>query len=252
MGIIAFAVLDQPGVIGTIAGDGKGGLARQVTTIHLPTTSLNYPQGLALDHQGNVLIADTYHHVVRSWTGQGVLTVFAGTVAGYGGDGGLATKAQLSLPMAVAVSPDGSVYVGDAGNSRVRRVAPDGRIQTIAGYGPPQDTYGGGFAGEGVPADKAKLFSATVLKCDAKGDLYIVDSGNHRLRVVRGGIITTLAGTGVSGAGGDGKSAIEAQLNTPQKIALASDGTIFISDRTNRCIRKMGVSGIIVTLQQAR
>jgi sugar lactone lactonase YvrE len=242
--------IDRDGVIKTIAGDGKSGRASYNDA--LPPSSLNYPQGLALDPPGNLFIADTYHHVVRKLDGQGVLTVFAGTVPGYGGDGGPATSAQISLPMAVAVAPDMSVYISDAGNSRIRHVTTDGKIQTVAGYGPPQDTYGGGFAGEGVPVEKAKLFSATDLKCDAKGNLYIVDSGNHRLRVVRNGIITTLAGTGEAGMRGDNKAAIEAQLNSPQKAAIARDGTIFVSDRANRRIRKIDVSGIIITLNQAR
>ena len=242
--------IDRQGVIKTIAGDGKSGKATYNDPP--PASSLNYPQGLALDHRGNLLIADTYNHVVRKLDPQGVLTIFAGTVPGHGGDGGPATSAQISMPMAVAVAPDLSVYISDGGNSRIRRVSSDGKIQTFAGYGPPQDTYGGGFAGEGVPAEKAKLFSATDLKCDAKGSLYIVDSGNHRLRVVRNGIITTLAGTGEGGMHGDNTSATAAQLNSPQKAAIASDGTIFVSDRANRSIRKIGVSGIIVTLQQGR
>ena len=242
--------ISQQGVITTIAGDGKTG--KTSYNDPPPSTSLNYPQSLALDHTGNLLIADTYHHVVRKLDARGVLTIFAGSLPGYGGDGGPATNAQISLPMAVAVAPDQSVYISDAGNSRIRRVTPDGRIQTVAGYGPAQDTYGGGFAGEGVPLEKAKLFSATDLKVDATGNLYIVDSGNNRLRVVRNGIIKTLAGTGEGGLRGDGKAAIEAQLSSPQKVALARDGTIFISDRANRCIRKIGQGGIIVTLQQAR
>jgi hypothetical protein len=87
--------------------------------------------------------------------------------------------------MAVAVAPDSSVYISEGGNSRIRKVTPDGKIHTIAGYGPAQDTYGGGFAGEGVPVEKAKLFAATDLKCDVKGNLYIVDSGNNRARGAR-------------------------------------------------------------------
>jgi DNA-binding beta-propeller fold protein YncE len=172
-------------------------------------------------------------------------------VPGYGGDGGPATKAQISLPMAVAIAPDGGVYISDAGNSRIRRVAPDGTIQTVAGYGPPQDTYGGGYAGDGGPLAKAKLFSATDLKFDAAGNFYIVDSGNHRIRAVRNGAITTLAGTGNMGFGGDGGKASEAELNTPQKVAIASDGTVFISDRASHRIRKVNAQGVITTLAGA-
>jgi len=242
--------IDRQGIITTICGDGKTGRAGYNDPVS--PTSLNNPQSLALDRAGNLLIADTYNHVVRKLDTKGMMSVFAGSVPGYGGDGGPADKAQISLPMAVAVAPDGSVYISDAGNSRIRRVAVDGRIETVAGYGPAQDTYGGGYAGEGVPLVKAKLFSTTDLKFDAAGNLYIVDSGNHRLRVVRQGVITTMAGSGKGGADGDGKPAVEAELNSPQKVVLAKEGGIFLSDRANHRIRKVDASGIIATIQPVK
>lgn len=235
--------IDRQGVITTIAGDGK---ALQSNYNGLPpATSLNNPQSLALTPDGELLIADTYNSVIRKLDKQGKLTVFAGSVAGYGGDGGPADKAQMNLPMAVAVGPDGSVYVSDAGNSRIRRITLDGKISTIVGYGPPADTYGGGYAGDGGPAAKGKIFSATDLKCDVAGNLYIVDSGNHRLRVVRNDVITTLAGNGQPGFSGDSKRATDAELNTPQKIALAADGSVFIADRANQRIRKLTPQGTL-------
>lgn len=235
--------IDRQGIITTMAGDGKALQSNYNGTA--PETSLNNPQSIALDREGNLLIADTYNGVIRKLDRSGKLTIFAGSVAGFGGDGGPADKAQMNLPMAVAVGPDDSVYVSDAGNSRIRRITPDGKISTIVGYGPPADTYGGGYGGDGGPAEKGKIFSATDLKCDAAGNLYIMDSGNHRLRVVRSGVITTMAGTGKPGFSGDGKRATEAELNTPQKIALARDGSIFIAERANQRIRKIDPQGII-------
>jgi DNA-binding beta-propeller fold protein YncE len=238
--------LDRRGIITTIAGDGKA--LQSNYNGKVPETSLNNPQSIALDQAGNLLIADTFNHVIRKLDRSGKMTVFAGSVAGYGGDGGEATKAQMNLPMAVTVAPDGSVYVSDAGNSRIRQITPDGKIKTIAGFGPAADTYGGGYAGDGGPPEKAKLFSATDLKCDAAGNLYIVDSGNHRLRVIRGGIITTIAGNGQQGYSGDGKVATTAELNSPQKVLLAKDGTLFISDRANHAVREVNAKGLLQTI----
>lgn len=245
--------INRQGIITTIAGNGQAELAGDGAAA--TAASLNNPQGIAVDAEGRLLIADTYNHVVRRIDRSGIITTIAGTVPGFGGDGGAATKAQINLTMAVAAkfsgSPDGSVFISDAANSRIRQVAPDGRIQTIAGFGPAQDTYGGGFAGDGGPAAKAKLFSATDLKFDAAGNLFICDSGNHRIRVIRNGVITTIAGSGRLGSGGDGGEATKAELNTPQKIALAKDGSIFIADRANHRIRKVDARGIISTIMKS-
>jgi DNA-binding beta-propeller fold protein YncE len=229
--------IDRRGVITTVAGDGTAS-----------KISLNNPQSIALDREGNLLVADTYNHVVRRIDRGGAMTTFAGTQAGFDGDGGLATKAQMSLPMAVTIGPDGSVYVSDGGNSRIRRIAPDGKIQTIAGFGPAQDTYGGGFAGDGGPPEKAKIFVACDLKMDAVGNLFISDSGNNRIRAIRSGVINTIAGSGQVGFSGDSGEALKAELNTPQKIAVAKDGSIFIADRANHRVRKVDANGLIRTI----
>lgn len=238
--------INRQGVITTVAGNGKA----EYSGDHGPAlqASLNNPQGIAIDRDGAVLIADTYNNVVRRIDRNGMMTTFAGSEPGFGGDGGPANKAQLNLPMAVAVAPDGSVYISDAGNSRIRRVTADGKIQTVVGYGPAQDTYGAGFAGDGGPAEKAKIFSATDLEFDAAGNLYIADSGNNRIRVVREGTITTIAGSGRQGFSGDGKPALAAELNTPQKIAVAKDGSIFIADRANHRVRKVDTRKLINTI----
>ena len=241
--------IDRQGVITTVAGNGAapasgyGGAA--------PKDTLNNPQGIAIDRVGNILIADTYNRVVRRLDRNGTLTVIAGSVAGLSGDGGPANEAQLNLPMAVTVGPDGSVYVSDAANSRVRRITTDGKIQTVAGFGVGEGIGGAGFAGDGGPAEKAKLFSPADVKFDAAGNLYISDSGNNRIRVLsagRAGVITTIAGTGRAGFSGDGKEAVAAELNTPQKIAIAKDGSIFIADRTNHRVRKVDAKGLIHTV----
>lgn len=228
--------IDPDGVITTLVGDGK-------------TTTLNNPQGIALDRDGNLYIADSYNHVVRRRDRQGNLTVFAGTEAGLAGDKGQATQAQLNLPQAVAVGPDGSVYISDSANSRIRRVSPDGIIETIAGSGPGSGEGGAGFGGDGGPAEKAKLFSAGDLEFNALGQLYVSDSGNNRVRLIAHGVVVTVAGSGAAaGFGGDGGRASDAKLNTPQKLALAPDGSVYVADRANRRVRKVDPRGIITTV----
>jgi sugar lactone lactonase YvrE len=238
--------IDPHGVISTLVGDGKNDYSTGDATAL--SVSLNNPQSIALDRDGNLFIADTYNHVVRKVDRQGRVSTFAGTEAGLAGDKGPANKAQINLPQAVAVGPDGSVYISDSANSRIRRVASDGVIQTIAGFGPGSGEGGAGFAGDGGPAERAKLFSPADLKFNAAGQLYIADSGNNRVRLLAHGVIVTIAGSGSPGSDGDGGKALKATLNTPQKIALAPDGTVFVADRVNHRVRKIDVQGVISTV----
>jgi sugar lactone lactonase YvrE len=238
--------IDRQGVITTIAGSGNAPYSGYGSAA--PKDTLNNPQGIAVDGAGNILIADTYNRVVRRLDRNGTMTVIAGSVAGLSGDGGPANEAQLNLPMAVTVGPEGDIYVSDAANSRIRRITADGKIQTVTGFGGGEGIGGAGFVGDGGPAEKAKLFSPADVKFDAAGNLYISDSANNRLRVVRGGVITTIAGTGRAGFSGDGKEAVVAELNTPQKLAVAKDGSIFIADRANHRVRKIDARGFITTV----
>jgi sugar lactone lactonase YvrE len=238
--------IDRQGVITTVAGNGQAPYTTY--TDPAPKDSLNNPQGIAIDSAGNLLIADTYNRVVRKLERDGTLSIVAGSVAGMSGDGGPANKAQLNLPMAVTTGPDGSVYVSDGANSRIRKISSDGKIQSIAGLGGGDGLGGAGFVGDGGPAEKAKLFTPADIKIDAGGNLYISDSGNNRIRVIRGGVISTIAGTGQAGFGGDGKAATAAELYTPQKIAIAKDGSVFIADRANHRVRKIDARGVITTV----
>lgn len=238
--------IDRDGRITTIAGNGKSAFAGDGGSAI--EASLQLPQGIAIDRAGNLFIADTFNHVVRRVDAAGVITTIAGSEGGLAGDGGPATKAQLNLPMAVAVDAEDRVYISDAGNSRIRRVNPDGTIETVAGFGGGSGIAGSGFAGDGGPPARAKIFSAADIKIGPGGTWYIADSGNNRIRLVRDSVITTLAGAGTPGFSGDGGPAIEAIFKAPQKMLLHPDGNIDIADRSNRRVRRIDPAGHIKTL----
>src|SRR6185436_3179779 len=140
--------------------------------------------------------------------------------AGGGGDGGPATAATLDGPRGLALAPDGSLYIAEQHGNRVRRVAPDGVISTVAGNGSYGDT------GDGGPAVLAQLAQPFSVAAGLDGSLYIADTGNHRIRRVGpDGVITTVAGIGRAGFGGDGGAAIAAQLSQPRGVTVAADGS---------------------------
>jgi sugar lactone lactonase YvrE len=147
---------------------------------------------------------------------------------GYKGDGGLATSAEIANPAGVAVDRAGNVYIADAGNHRVRKVALDGVISTVAGNG------------------DAGYLNPLGVAVDAAGSLYIADAANNRIRKVGpGGAMSTVAGNGISGYSGDGGPATEASLNYPSGLAVDAAGNLFIADTYNQRIRKVAVDGTI-------
>jgi sugar lactone lactonase YvrE len=238
--------IDPEGRITTVAGNGKSKLAGDGG----PATeaSLQLPQGIAVDRDGNLFIADTFNHVVRRVDTSGIITTFAGSEGGLAGDGGPSTKAQLNLPMSVAVDGQGVVYISDAGNSRIRRVNRDGTIETVAGTGGGSGIAGSGFTGDGGPPARAKVFSAADFEIGPEETWYIADSGNNRIRVVRNSVISTIAGSGEPDFFGDGGPAIDAAFKAPQKIAVHANGTIDIADRANGRVRRVDPDGRVKTL----
>lgn len=171
------------GTLSVYAGDGMHGTAGDNGAA--TGAELSYPAGLARDLSGNVYIAEPGSNRIRQVTAAShVITTIAGSsdIYGFGGDGGPASEALLSLPHGVAVSSNGDVYIADTGNNRVRRV--DARthlITTVAGTG------SSGFGGDGFAAVAADLYGPFGVALDTAGDLYIADSGNHRVRMVRMG-----------------------------------------------------------------
>ena len=210
------------GGITAVAGTGMPGLYREGRSPL--TTQLYSASGIAVAPDGSIYLAEVNNHCVRKITPSGTMFTVAGTGAGgYGGDGGPATKVRLSEPQALALAADGSLYIADMGNHLVRRVRPDGRIDTVAGTPPKEETRpagkfaaGGGHAGDGGPATKAKLNFPASVAVGPRGELYIADMDNHCIRHVDvKGTITTFAGTGVSGFSGDGGPATMAKLAIP-------------------------------------
>ncbi len=169
------------------------------------------------------------------------------TVAGPGnfsGDDGAATAAWLRAPAGVALDGSGNLYIADRDNRRIRKVDAAGNITTVAGTG--QCCYNG----DGGAATEARLRNPYDVALDTAGNLYIADRNNQRIRKVdaSSGVITTVAGDGTAGFGGDGGPAAEAQLRNPQGVALDAAGNLYIADRNNHCIRKVDAAGVITTV----
>jgi trimeric autotransporter adhesin len=230
------------GIISTIAGTGSQGYSGDGG----PATSaqLNFPNGVAADNSGNLYIADYGNDRVRKVTPAGIISTVTGNgTAGYSGDGGPATSAQLYVPNSVAVDNSGNLYITDYGNGRVRKVTPAGIISTIAGNGT------SGYSGDGGPATSAQFYSTDGVVVDNSGNLYIADVGNNRVRkVTPAGIISAIAGNGTFGYSGDGGPATSAQLNAPNALAVDNSGNLYITDNGNSRVRKVTPAGIISTV----
>jgi len=228
--------------ISTVAGNGTSGSSGDGGPAS--SAELGYPSGVAVDGAGNLFIADTFNARIRKVTPAGAISTVAGNgTRGFTGDGGPATSAELRLPGGVAVDSVGDLFIADETNNRIRKVTAAGAISTVAGNGTP------GFSGDGGPATSAELFEPGGLAVDSGGNLFIADSMNNRIRkVTPAGTISTVAGNGVEGFGGDGQPAIVAELNQPNGVAIDSAGNLFIADLANNRIRKVTPAGTISTV----
>ncbi len=206
------------------------------------SSRLQNAAAIAYDAAGNLYIADAKAHQVLEATLGGKLLVVAGTgTQGFAGDGGPAISAQFNQPQGVAVGTDGTLYIADTGNQRIRAVNSAGVVSTIAGTGVAE------FSGEGGLAPMAALRGPTALALDVEGTLLICDTGNHRLRKISQGMITTVAGTGIQGFTGDGGPASAAELDSPSGVSVDSGGRIFVADTHNHRLRVIDASGVITT-----
>ena len=226
------------GNILTVAGSDPGSFGDGGPAID---AGLDHPEGVTSLGGGAYLIADTRNHEIRRVGADGIITTFAGTDQGLAGDGGPATSARLSLPSDTALLADGSVLIADTGNDRIRRVAPNGIISTIAGTSR-------GFSGDGGPATAAQLNQPRDLTVASDGSILIADTGNNRIRrIAPNGIISTVAGAGL-GFGGDGDPAQGARLDAPTSIVALAHGGYLVADSANNRIRRITPLGAIFTV----
>ncbi|CAO5248119.1 serine/threonine-protein kinase [Frankia sp. AgKG'84/4] len=230
------------GVASDFAGTGAGGISGD----NGPATSaqLDGPGSTVRDKAGDIFIGDAKNNRIRKVTPAGVITTVVGTgTAGFGGDGGPATAAQINSAEKVVVGPDGSLFLSDYENHRIRKVDPNGIISTYAGTGV------AGYTGANGPATQAKINGPNDLAIGSDGTLYFADLGSDTIqKITPDGIISTVAGTGDGGYSGDGGPATAAKLNVPS-VSLGPDGkTFYIADYRNNRIRKIDPNGVISTI----
>src|ERR1017187_8274800 len=236
--------VDTNGVISTVAGNGTipNFLNPQVGDNGAATNAEIYnPEGICLDTNGNLFIADTFDQRIRKVATNGIITTVAGSgTGGYGGDNGSATSgtAKINNPTGVVVDSTNNLYIADSGNHRIRKVSASGLITTVAGTGT------AGYSGDGGAATSAKINTPFGVALDAAHNLFIVDYGNFCIRKITNNIITTVDGNGTNGYAGDGGLSTNANLSFLQNVSVDKSGNLFIADAGNNRIRKAGTNGI--------
>ncbi|QOY86707.1 NHL domain-containing protein [Paludibaculum fermentans] len=241
--------VDANGIITTVAGNGSAGFSGDGGPAL--QAAFFYPEGIALDAQGNLYIADSSNNRIRKITPAGAISTVAGNGnVSFSGDGGQASLAGVHRPEGVAADAQGNLYIAETSDSRVRMVNAAGVISTVAGL----TAKTNGFSGDGGPAAGATLRGPIGMAVDGSGSLYIADNGNGRIRKVdAAGIITTIAGNGTSGFSGDGGPATSAGLGVPIAVALDSAGGLYIGGSASgaKRVRKVAFAAPPVTLAPA-
>lgn len=197
----------------------------------------SYPQGIAIDPQGNVYIADTFNHKIKKLTNR-ILSVLAGNGAAESSDG-IGISASFSYPQGIAIDTQGNVYVADAGNNKIRKITPAGAVTTFAGSGLQGST-------DGI-SSTASFYSPYGVAVDSQDNIYVADYGNNKIRkITQNGVVSTLAGSGAAGSSeGIGLSA---SFKYPVGITVDSSGNVYVADSGNYKIRKITPIGVVSTL----
>jgi sugar lactone lactonase YvrE len=229
-------------LITTVLGTGTAGFNGDSKSVR--DTNLSNPL-FVLTAGGHTYVADTYANRIRKVDATtGLVTTLAGNGSGgFSGDGGAAAFATLANPSCVAVGASETVYIADSGNHAIRKVSSEGSITTIVGTGQ------SGFSNDGKRGTIAQVRYPEGVILGPGGTLYIADSGNNRIRKLSpDGIVTTVAGDGTQGFGGDGGPATKAKFSRPIGMALAPDGSLYVADSGNRRVRVILPNGTIQTI----
>jgi sugar lactone lactonase YvrE len=238
--------IENSGRAVVVAGTGKATGSNGLPSGRVPArdVDLAVPEGLVVDHDRNILFADSYNHLILKIDREGYLSRFAGNgQPGLGLEGIPATDSSLAFPSDVRLDSQGNVFVADLMNHRIRKITRDGLITTVAGTGV------AGYNGDGGPAVDAQLNTPYGIFLDKNDNLLIADSNNNVIRKVgKDGIIQTIAGTGEKGYEGDGGQARQAKLDAPQSLGIDAEGRIYIGDEHNDAIRVLELDGTMRTI----
>lgn len=227
------AVTTLAGQTNTVGGaDGTGSAAR-----------FNFPNSLALDQAGNIIVADENNCTIRRVTPAGVVTTIAGSAGAQGRVNGTGSAARFNQPTGVAVDGSGNIYVVDYVNQLIRKIAPDGNVTTVAGTGGSTGSYDG----TGYSMSPVFLRGPTSAAVDGAGNVYIADTLNHSIRkITPAGVTTLLAGDG-SSAGNSNGTGTAARFNAPVGVAVDAAGNVYVADAANHLIRKITPAGEVTT-----
>ncbi len=237
--------IDPQGILTDVAGDGTPGTGGYGDGGPALAARFQSPKDIVLDSAGRIYVADSSDGRIRRVELDGTIDTIAGTgfTVENTGDGGPATSAKIGQPCAVALDSNGGLAIGDAWNGVVRYVDSQGIITTIAGTGSL------GYSGDGGPATLAQFGKISDLEYLADGSLLVTDTTTYRIRRIHpDGTVSTFAGNGTFGYGGDGLHISQASFEDPSDIVFAEDGTAFVADVSNNRVRQIDADGFVSTI----